>query len=346
MIIKSIAFRAPSLRVTNDWIVEQIREYNCATPRDQLERYCRRISKLLAKCGAETRFIRDRAGGERAFDILMDVARAALVDARVDAAQLDLIVFCGVGRGFIEPANGAFVADALDATCDSFDISEGCMSWVRAMQVVYNFLQSGAYRTALIVNAEFTIFERGVPGVFEIRDDEQIRYAFPALTIGEGASATVLVSSDRRWSFRFRSVPRLASLCTLPLPGYEDFCRGDGRIGLNGPGGFVAFAQELAGAAKREMAALITESGISPQAIDLWIPHMTGEPDFDDIAQRLGVGSKLYTRTFRQYGNLISASIPAAIWHATREGQLTRGQRIALCPAAAGMVFALVDGVY
>jgi acyl-CoA:acyl-CoA alkyltransferase len=58
------------------------------------------------------------------------------------------------------------------------------------------------------------------------------------------------------------------------------------------------------------------------------------------------VGERLYNKIFSRYGNLVSASSPAAMSMALEEGALTRGSRVVLCPASAGMSFALVDFVF
>jgi 3-oxoacyl-[acyl-carrier-protein] synthase III len=346
VIIQSIAMRTPSRRIANDWIIQRIREENRNHSEQAVSRYCGAIRRLLERAGAETRYFRDRENGERGFDLLVDAIRSAVSDAGLAQNKIDLIVYCGVGRGFLEPANAAFVAKALGMTCDSFDISEGCMSWVRSLQVAYNLLAMQAYSNILIVNAEFNVYENGLPGIFGIRSSDQIKYTFPALTIGEAATATIVCKSSRHWQFRFRSAPALASLCNLPLPGYEQFCQPDIRVGLNGAHQLVSFGSELSKTATREMVAFIRETYQDLSPIDLWFPHVASEADFRAPARSLGLNGKLRTDVFRQYGNLVSASIPAAMVLAETQGLLKRGSRIVLCPATAGMAFGLIEGEY
>ena len=105
MIIQSIASRTPSLCVTNDDIIRKIHEHNKDQGRDRLTQYCNKVRRLLSTVGAETRYIRDRKGGEKGFDLLLDAARRSIRDAGMDIREIDLIIYCGVGRGFLEPAN-------------------------------------------------------------------------------------------------------------------------------------------------------------------------------------------------------------------------------------------------
>ncbi|SEI17691.1 3-oxoacyl-[acyl-carrier-protein] synthase III C-terminal domain-containing protein [Tardiphaga sp. OK245] len=349
MIIRSVALRTPSQCLTNEDILQRIREYNVRAPSDDVLRYCRKIGAMFENVGAETRYIRDRKGGEKGFDLIMDAMRAALEEASMTAAKIDLVIFCGVGRGFLEPANAAFIAKALGGTCQAFDISEACMSWVRALQVANGFLAAMSYSNILVVNAEFGVHEHGLPGILGIRSDAHLEFSFPSLTIGEGVSATVLSRSENRWNFKFKSIPKYASLCNLPLDGFEDYCEPDPRIGANGNHQLAAYGQRLGLVAIREMIAFVRQNyqnATNIAAVDAWLPHNPGEAGLALMATRLGLGSKLHTGIFRKFGNLVSASIPAALYTATRDGRLKRGDRIVFCPASAGMSFGLVEGVY
>ena len=113
MIINSIALRTPSMCVTNEGVLDRIRETNSGLPCATVERYCALVRQLLERTGVETRYIRDKANGERGFDLLIDSAREAIREGGIALSDIDLIIFCGVGRGFLEPANAIFVAKAL-----------------------------------------------------------------------------------------------------------------------------------------------------------------------------------------------------------------------------------------
>ncbi|NKM27522.1 3-oxoacyl-ACP reductase [Rhizobium laguerreae] len=345
--ILSVALRTPSRLVSNNDILDFIREHNGDKSAVEVEAYCGKIDRLLKNAGALTRFIRDRRIGERAIDLLIDATKSALTTASLATRDIDLIIYCGVGRGFLEPANAAFVGAALGIEPDAFDITEACMSWARALQIAQNFQIADAYRNILIVNAEFCIFENGFPEVFQLRGNEELAYSFPALTVGEAATATVVTASPNHWSFRFRTKPQFAALCSMPLPGYSDFCIPDERTGTNGPHQLTAHGAELTRAARREMTAFVQETYQTDLSIiDLWLPHSSSESALKRMSKELGIGDRLYDGVFRKFGNLASASIPAAIDETTKNGRLTRGQRVVFCPASAGMVFGLIEGIY
>ena len=348
MTLRATSLKTPGTLVSNDALLELIRDANGDLPPDEVETYCRRVASLLAKSGAHCRRLRDRAGGETALSFMIAAVREALDKASLRPADLGLLIFCGVGRGFVEPSNAAFLCQALDLACDFFDVSDACMSWVRALQIADSLLSTGVHEHIMIVNGEFTAFEFGLPGVLKVRSREELNYTFPALTIGEAATATVVSRSPARWRFRFRTDAQKADLCTVPLPGYRDFCLSPGRIGLNGPLQLVSFGADLTSGALEALLAFVgdtfTEDEIA--AFDLWFPHAASASLCDTAAKRLGLGGKLYSAVFPKYGNLISASVPAAVSTALDEGVLQRGSRIVFCPASAGLSLALVDGVF
>lgn len=332
--------------ISNEDILRYIRDYNQSQNREELESYCRKIERLFRRAGAQSRYVRDTGAGERAFDLLRDAARSAIADAGLVPRDIDLVIYCGIGRGFLEPANATFLVSALGIECDAFDITEACMSWARALQVAQGFLLTRSYARILIVNAEFSVYENGYPEIFKMRTDAEIAYTFPALTIGEAATATVVTWSPDAWKFRFRTRPQFASLCNLPLPGFRDFCLPDTKVGANGVHQLVAYSSELTQTASREMTSFVKAAYPDVSGIDIWFPHSSSESALKIMATRLGVGDRLYDKVFRKFGNLASASIPAAMCEATKEGSLERGMRVVLCPASAGMVFGLMEGIY
>jgi acyl-CoA:acyl-CoA alkyltransferase len=293
--------------------------------------------------GAETRYIRDTTNGERALDLILKAIGTALQEAEVSAPEIDLIIYCGVGRGFLEPANAAFVSKALGTRCECFDVAEACLSWVRSLHIAHSLIRAGSYNRILVVNGEFNAHESRIDKALRFSSADQLRYTFPMLTIGEAATATLLTASSSKWSFKFLSDPRLADLCTLPLPGFEEFAEPSPRLGLNGAYQLVSFGQELSQEAVSTLIAFVRSNVANPCAVDHWFPHAAAESLCTFAGETLGLGTRLHSDVFRRYGNLVSASIPVGVHMALATGSLSRGQRVILCPASAGASFAVAD---
>jgi acyl-CoA:acyl-CoA alkyltransferase len=342
MKIAAVAFRAPSRRYTNQDLIERIEQHNAEVPRCKKATYLRLVEKLLSSCGAETRHWREIDKGEKARDLIVGAMDDALADANMQPADIDLLIYCGVGKGFLEPANAYFYAKARGMrTVNCFDVTDACMSWIRALQIAYQMLRAGAFKTVMIINGEF---HPELHGKWKIGSVRALEHTFPKYTIGEAASATILVPSDDEWRFDYDSRPELADLCTLPLEGYADFVEPSERLGLNGVSGFVSFGRELFQEGQRLLGNLARKSIADLSSKTWYFPHAASKSLYQTIAPRYGVApEKLYLQVFPRFGNLVSASIPTGLSLAQTQGKLKRGDPIALLPASAGLVASVVQ---
>jgi acyl-CoA:acyl-CoA alkyltransferase len=346
MKIDSIGIAIPTLKVTNDDILEFIRQYSRDVDHSLANKYVKLTASLLGKAGAKVRYFRNKENGETARDLVIGAMNEAFQKASVKSGDIDLLIYCGVGKGFLEPANAYFFADALDMKAQCYDLADACMSWVRALEVAYRFIHSGSYRNIMIINGEFNCYDHGFPELFSIKELRQLEYTFPTYTIGEGASATILTSSADAWSFNYKSVPSLCDLCTIPLAGYRDFMNGSKRIGHHGPDKFVSYGGELFDHAANYLVELVKEHVLDPDEPDIYFPHAASDVAYLAATEGFIKPEKMYTKVFPSFGNLVSASIPVGMHEAEAEGRLKRGHKVVLCPASAGMVFGVVRLTY
>jgi len=347
MIVASIAACFPSWPISNAELLDQFAAANQHLCSSELAACQQRIQKYLCEAGAEVRFYRNRTARERAYPLLRNAVDEALLQAETKAADIDVLVYCGVGRGFLEPATAYFVANDLGVSCECFDILDACMSWVRALYVVHCLFASNRCSTALVVNAEFNIYECGYPGIMKVESFQQLAPTLPAYTIGEAATATVLKKSSAEWVFHFHTDTGGLPLCAVPLPNHTEYLpRLDWNLAPNGQNTFMCYGEELTSRAGRQMLRFVRNTYRKPNAFKMWFPHLaTGRP-YVRAGQILGLHGRMYTKTFGLYGNVVSASIPAAMAVAIKEGELNRGDHIVLCPISAGMSMALVDFIY
>ena len=209
----------------NDEILERVREASQAylSPRE-MNRVLRGLRFAFRSMGTDARY--GRAEGERAYELCAEAGRKALRAAEMDPEQIDLLIYVGVGRGFLEPATANVFQDLLRlraATC--FDIMDACASWLRAIHVARSFLQSGTYSNVMILNAEFNANYEN----YTLRSVEEFDQRFAAFTIGEAATATIVSNSgeDDGYVTRFRSFGDQRDRCLIPLPNYAEYLAGD-----------------------------------------------------------------------------------------------------------------------
>jgi 3-oxoacyl-[acyl-carrier-protein] synthase III len=346
MKIESIGVRFPSRKVTNDDILKFLEDQSNGISKVVLKTYQRMVKGLFKMAGSDVRFIRDTEKQEAAIGFIKGAMEDALEKAGRSKDDIDLLIYCGVGKGFLEPANAYFYASAMQMECSCFDISDACMSWIRSLEISYEFLKSGRYKTIMVVNGEFNV-HHGFPDNFVVKNLRQIEYTFPTYTIGEAATATILVPSDREWKFTFKTVPELCDLCTIPLDGYEGFVEPSQRLAKNGLYNFVSYGREMFANADEVLAPLVEEAVGNLDEPDIYFPHAASDAAYLSASKKIGIPlEKMYAKVFPAYGNLVSASIPVGIDMAIKEGRLARGNKVVFCPASAGMVYGVVQFVY
>ena len=346
MKIESIGVRIPSRTITNDDVLKYLEEYSPDTPAILVKTYQRIVRGLFSAAGSQNRQVRDETKGEKASTFIIGAMEDALEKANIKAEDIDLLIYCGVGKGFLEPANAYFYAQKMGMTASCFDIVDACMSWIRALEISYEFFKSGRYKKIMVVNGEFNIYH-GFPDNFKIKDLRQVEYTFPTYTIGEAASATILTPSEAQWKFAFKSVPALADLCTIPLDGYDNFVEPSKRVGRNGLYNFVSYGRELFDAARKYLAPLVKEMVGDIYAPDIYFPHAASDAAYLAASRDHSLPQeKMFAEVFPKYGNIVSASIPVGMDMALKSGKLQRGNNVVFCPASAGMVYSAVQFVY
>ncbi len=188
----------------------------------------------------------------------------------------------------------------------------------------------------------------GVPDLFRLRDAGEIDACFPAYTIGEAATATLLVKDPtREWEFHFASRTDLADLCVIPERNYKGYCilglegrqeiSGE-RIGRNGAGHFTSFGSELSAHGTTAAIDVFRRLTVAQDSIRKIFPHASSKRDWDNGADLLGVKDLLF-HIYPDYGNIVSASVPAGIALAKERGAIRPGDRLVAWVGSAGMSF-------
>lgn len=340
MRIKSVELALPEQAVANDEVADRIAFHSRGIFTGRLEVLTRVVLTLLERAGARTRFWSDQRS--KPIDYIADAAGRAIAGAQLTASDIELVIFVGVDRGFYEPANAYFVADCLGLkAAQCFDIVDACNGWSRALQVCDALFETGQYRNALLVNGEFPMFERGPvnPKLFAVDSLRRLEHRFPAFTLGEGATATVVTAEpDANWEYRTLSSPGQADLCTVSCREGARFSRSSHRLDLDGPGQFVSFGAELVAHGSDYAVRVLQSLSASFESISAVFPHAVSQATVEATASRAGASQLVYG-TFPQVGNLISASVPAGIALARNQGRIKRGDIAAGWVGSAGMVF-------
>ena len=155
MKIEAVKFIRPEAKVKNADILKLIEEQSKDRFDGDLDTALNAIKFMLDGTGIKERYwMKD----QKPLDLMVEAAEQAFEESKYGKNDIDVVIFCGIARGFLEPADSYFIAQALGMdSVDCFDIMDACMAWTRATDVVESFFKSGRYKTALIINGMMVI---------------------------------------------------------------------------------------------------------------------------------------------------------------------------------------------
>jgi 3-oxoacyl-[acyl-carrier-protein] synthase-3 len=249
----------------------------------------------------------------------LKAAQAALADAGMEPAEIDLIIVATATPDHTFPATATQIQAALGiAGGVAFDLQAVCSGFVFALATADKFLSTGAARTALVIGAE--TFSR-------ILDWED---RTTCVLFGDGAGAVVLRAEPGEGTLADRGV-----LAThIRSDGrYKDKLYVDGGPGSTKTVGFLRMeGKEVFRHAVQNLAETVrhtfAETGLSGADIDWFVPHQANRRIIDATADKLGIGHDRVVVTVDRHGNTSAASIPLALAEAHRDGRIRPGQLV------------------
>lgn len=344
MKILGIAHAIPSQEISNQDLVERVMGHAAnAIPAADRTRFAQELESRFQRAGAVKRF--HRASGELALTLGVRAGRRALDRAGLAPEDIDLLIYVGVGRGFLEPATANVFQHQLGltrATC--FDLLDACASWTRALDVAHHLLEHGACRYVMILNCECN-FEEFIR--WDFRSVEDLEHLWGGFTVGEASTATVLCAGGEDYYATFMTSGEHLGLCQIPLAHAPQFLNGARPRCDAPPLHFFVFAAELH---QHAIAQLDRQFWSDPTLAkghwDLIVGHSTSVPAARSVIRKLRLNPLRSLETFSSYGNTVSASIPLGLSLALERGRLERGHRVLMITASAGLTTGFVSFRY
>lgn len=255
----------------------------------------------------------------------------ALACAGLAAQDVDLIVYGSCSNEEAVPNSASGVQVAIGATrAAAMDVNTACTSFLYGLSTATAMIQAGMVRNAVVIGVE----------VITPYIDWTNRNV--AVLFGDGAAAVVLEASDReegvigtvlgcdaeaRHSLRVRGLG-----C-----GYANrqVSLGDTIWDFDGAAIFKRAVQGMASASAR----VLTRCGVSPDQIDLVVPHQANLRIIEAVAQHAGIGMERVMLTVHRYGNMSAATVPVSLVDALREGRVQPGSLLLMPGFGGGLTY-------
>jgi 3-oxoacyl-[acyl-carrier-protein] synthase-3 len=258
-------------------------------------------------------------------------AERALAAAGISPAEVDLLIVVTASPDHPLPSASCILQLELGMNrCAAMDVIAGCAGFVYGLATASQFVDSGAVETALVVGAET------LSRITDYTDRST------CILFGDGAGAAVLRRGARGVrAFSLGSDGTRSRLLFTPAGGTR-FPATAGTVAERRHY-IVMEGREVFKGAVTAMAAssleAIRRSGLTPEDIDLVIPHQANQRIIEATARRLKVPMSNVVMNIARYGNTSAASIPIAISEAWEQGQIQPGQRLLLTAFGAGLAW-------
>jgi 3-oxoacyl-[acyl-carrier-protein] synthase III len=248
-------------------------------------------------------------------------ARAALADAKLEPADIDLIIVATSTPDHTFPSTATEIQAALGITQGAaFDIQAVCTGFVFAVATADKFLTSGSNRRALVIGSE--TFSR----LLDWTDRAT------CVLFGDGAGAIVLEARENLGVVAERGVitTHLRSdgrhMSKLFVDGGPSSTKTVGHLRMEGKEVFRHAVGMITDVIRDAFAA----ANISACDVDWFVPHQANRRIIDASADKLGISRDRVIVTVDRHGNTSAASIPLALDVAVRDGRIRQGQLVLL----------------
>jgi 3-oxoacyl-[acyl-carrier-protein] synthase-3 len=257
-------------------------------------------------------------------------ALRAIRTAGIDPDDVDLILLATLTPDYWMPSTAALVKEAIGNTkAAAFDVMAACSGFVYAFSTAQAYINAGLAQHVVVIGAEL------LTRFLDYTDRST------CILFGDGAGAVVLSASDEpggALGIELTTDPQGAYMIWLPAggakapPSADTIARGEHYVRMEGNATYRFATKTMATTALES----IRRSGLSPDDIDLFIPHQANIRIIEAVAKGLDLPMDRIFVNLDRYGNTSAASVPIALAEAVNEGRVQVGDNVTMVAFGAG----------
>ncbi len=275
----------------------------------------------------------------------VEAAKKALENAKLTAADIDLIIVSSCTPDFFYPSMSCLVQIGIGAdNAACLDVNSACTGFISAMDMAQKYLASDQYKTVLVIASE------------KLSSQQDYTDRSMCILFGDAAGAAVVRKSDNAFHSKLGAQGDLFEAlyckanyqvnCPFHKEGWEaefyenrfdtfsknNYLQSDGHA-------VYKFAVNAMSDAVKEVA---EKGGYSIDDIDVIIPHQANLRIIKKATSLLGAEpEKVYTNIHR-LGNVSSACIPVALDELNQQGRLHKGMKLCIVGFGAGLTYGAI----
>lgn len=263
-----------------------------------------------------------------------EAAKKALAQAKLDPAELEIIIVATITPEMVFPSTASFVQRSLGATkAWVFDLAAACSGFVYGLAIIQQFLGSGRFKNALVIGAET------LTKITNWSDRTS------CILFGDGAGAVVLERSTDDNKGIIYSTMSSDGNCweALNCQAYGSRYPADKKLDDPKKIYMEIKGREVYQQAVRRIVETVTKCmkkcNLTTDDIAMVISHQMNARIIESAAKRLQLPPEKVFLNIAEYGNTSAASVPIAFDDCFRAGKIKPGDIVIFVAFGAGLTW-------
>jgi 3-oxoacyl-[acyl-carrier-protein] synthase-3 len=286
---------------------------------------------ILTRTGIKERRI--ARSDEYSSSMGFEASKKALIEARLNADELDMILVATMTPDYISPSTAALIQSKLQAEkAAACDLQAACTGFIYALSVAKAYVESGIYNHVLVVASD------KMSSLVDYKDRNT------CVLFGDGAVAAVVSNTGDGLAIDavcLGADGNLAELLMVPAGGSkqpateETVSQGLHYLKMAGKEVFKHAVRRMGFAANESL----KKAGLTKDDISWVIPHQANLRIIDAIGMHLSIPSDKIYKTLHKFGNTSGSSVGIALHHLIEEKGLSKDERVLMVAFGAGLTW-------
>lgn len=272
------------------------------------------------------------SGEEKQISLAVSACEKALKNANITVNNIDCIVSASAVGIQPIPCMAALIHEkiAKGTSIPALDINTTCTSFMTALDTMSYLMEAGRYKRVLIFSCDvasralnpkqkesFQLFSDGAVAFIIEKTDKEIG---------------VIDAMQKTWSEGAHSTEIRGGLSNLHPENYSEETKEEFMFDMNGKTVLSLSMKKI----PEMMKEFLENNDMKISDIDMVVPHQASVA-MPIVMEKLGVPKDRFINEVKEFGNMVSASVPLALAHGLENRKIKNGDTILLIGTAAGL---------
>ena len=272
------------------------------------------------------------SGEEKQISLAVSACEKVLENANITVNDIDCIVSASAVGIQPIPCMAALIHEkiAKGTSIPALDINTTCTSFMTALDTMSYLLEAGRYKRILIFSCDvasralnprqkesFQLFSDGAVAFIIEKTDKEIG---------------VIDAMQKTWSEGAHSTEIRGGLSNLHPENYSEETKEEFMFDMNGKTVLSLSMKKI----PEMMKEFLENNDMKISDIDMVVPHQASVA-MPIVMEKLGVPEDRFINEVKEFGNMVSASVPLALAHGLENRKIKNGDTILLIGTAAGL---------